>query len=99
MSAPFSQPGMSTQTAVSTATAVRIPLQESRGHSGQLSGPWAVPTVRLKGRLVERLLHLAGGYGSLCKAEHVGAFGVLGTAVALVGWQCAIGVNLSFEPS
>ena len=42
---------------------------------------------------------LAGSYGSLGEAEHVGAFRVFGAAVALVGRECAVGVNLSFEPA
>lgn len=35
-------------------------------------------------------------YRSLCELEHVGALGVFGAA-ALLGWQDAVGVNLSFE--
>jgi hypothetical protein len=39
----------------------------------------------------------AGGYGPLGELEHVGAFGVLGAFVALLGWQGAIWVYLRFE--
>jgi hypothetical protein len=65
---------------------------------GQLYGSQAATTVHIEW-VGEGLLRLAGGYGSLSEAEHVGTFGVFGAAVALVGWQCAIGVNLSFEPA
>jgi hypothetical protein len=42
-------------------------------------------------------LNLAGGYGSLGEAEHMRTQGVFGAAVALVGREFAIGVNLFLE--
>jgi hypothetical protein len=43
------------------------------------------------------LARLTRGHGPLGEAEHVGAHRVVGQASALVGWQFAIRVNLSFE--
>jgi hypothetical protein len=44
------------------------------------------------------LAAVAGGYGPLGEAEHVGAQGVCGAAAAFVGREFVIGVNLFLEP-
>jgi hypothetical protein len=41
---------------------------------------------------------LAGGYGALGEAEHVGALGVLGAAAAFVRRELAVRVDLALEP-
>ncbi len=56
-------------------------------------GQWHVPSHNITGESV-RLPCADGWFG---EAEHVGAFGVLGAAAALVGRELAVGVDFSLE--